>query len=91
MYGHATFVSNFRKCADFLRRVDRPALGSLRDGEHARLHAVHVGLEPCEARGQILRRNLGARATDQRIVAEPAGESVIAGATIQPVLAKSSE
>ena len=55
-----------RERARFRRRVDRAAFRGLGDGQRARLHAVHVRLEPVEPRREIRGRDLRARAADQR-------------------------
>ena len=66
MHAHVALVSNLGQRGDFRRRVDRAALGGLGERQHARLHAMHMRFEPGEPRGEIVRRDLGARAADQR-------------------------
>ena len=66
MQGHAALMGDVGQRADFRRCVHRAAFRGLRDGQHARLHAVHMRLEPRQSREQILRQDLRARTTNER-------------------------
>jgi hypothetical protein len=58
VHRHAPLMGDLRERCDFRRRVDRAALGGLRNREHTRFHAVHVRLEPAEPRGKVVRSYL---------------------------------
>jgi hypothetical protein len=74
VHGHATRVRDVRERADLRGRIHGAALGGLRDGQHARLHAVHVRFEPVEARAQVRGRHFCARTRHQRELCAPGEE-----------------